>query len=260
MNKIFLVCILSLLILSGCQSNSGSSNVRTDSNSSGFSKQDKKAAELNVQLGLNYMQRGDYEVALGKLEKAIKLDPTLASAHNTIAILYQRLGETEKAGRHYGKAVSLAPNYSEAQNNYGAYLCNEGRYDESVTRFLAAIKNPLYRSAGQAYENAGLCANRIPDSVRAEQYLREALQINPRLGKSLLAMAEITYQQADYLSSRAYIERFRKAARWTPQALLQAVKTEKKIGDKHAVSSYALLLRSGFPDSAESKQVQSGQY
>ena len=261
MNNYLLITVISFLMLSGCQGpTSGGGNVRPNSTNSEYIKPDKKAAELNMQLGLNYLQRGDYETALGKLEKALKQDASLTSAHNTIAILYQRLGELDKAEYHYKQAVSLTPKYSEAQNNYGTYLCGQGRYEESVPRFLAAIQNPLYRSPAQAYENAGLCARGIPDLERAEQYLRKALQINPRLGKSLLAMAEISYEQGDYLSSRAYIERYRNAARWTPQALLQAIKTEHQIGDKNAVASYSVLLRGSFPDSDESKQVQRGQY
>ncbi|MFT7234626.1 MAG: type IV pilus assembly protein PilF [Methylophagaceae bacterium] len=259
MKKNSLAFILPFLVLLGCQGPTSSVNTRTDSKATVYTKQDKKAAKLNMQLGVNYMQRGDYATALGKLEKALKQDPNLASGHNTIAILYQRLSEFDKAEYHFQRAVSLEPTYSEAHNNYGAYLCGQGRYEESVSHFLAAVKNPLYSSAGQAYENAGLCANRIPDFLLAEQYLRKALQIDPRLGKSLLAMAQMSFQQGDYLVSRAYLKRYRNAARWTPQALLQAIKTEQKIGDKNAVSSYSLLLRGRFPDSEESKQVQSGQ-
>ena len=33
---------------------------------------DPKAAELNMQLGLSYLQRGDYEIAMEKLDKALK--------------------------------------------------------------------------------------------------------------------------------------------------------------------------------------------
>ncbi len=41
---------------------------------------DPKAAEINMRLGLNYMQRGDYAVALEKLQKALKQNPNLPSA------------------------------------------------------------------------------------------------------------------------------------------------------------------------------------
>jgi type IV pilus assembly protein PilF len=216
------------------------------------------AAEINMRLGLNYMQRGDYEFALEKLEKALQQDPNLPSAHNTIAILYQRLGELEKAEKHFKKAVDLAPTYSEAQNNYGAFLCQQARYDEAESRFMLAVENPLYQSVAQAYENAGLCAIQKPDIEKAESYFRRALQIEPTLSKSLLQMAEISYAQQNYLQARAYVQRFHGASTWTARALLLGIKTENKLGDEDAVASYILILRSRFPDSDEMQMVNQG--
>ena len=196
--------------------------------------------------------------ALEKLEKALQQDPNLPSAHNTIAILYQRLREVEKAEYHFKKAVDLAREYSEAQNNYGAFLCQQQRYDEAEERFLIAVENPLYQSVAQAYENAGLCALQDGDIAKAEGYFRRALQFEPTLGKSLLQMAEISYQQQNYLQARGYVQRFHDAATWTARALLVGIKTENKLGDEDAVSSYVLILRSRFPDSDEMQMVNQG--
>jgi type IV pilus assembly protein PilF len=237
---------VALIVLTGCQATGG---VNRNSVAP-----DPKAAELNMRLGLNYLQRGDYAIALEKLEKALKQDPGLASAHNTIAILYQRLGKLKEAEKHYKLAVGYEPEYSQAHNNFGVFLCQQGRYKEAEARFLEAIKNPLYDSPAQAYENAGLCVGRIPEPELAEKYLRTALQINPYLGKSLLRMAELSYDQQDYLRSRGYLERYRQAAKWTPQALLQAIKTEQMLGDENAVASYKILLKGRFPDSEQANQ------
>lgn len=252
MNKYYTLVLLICFGLSGCQSTGG--------RESSYVKPNQKAAELNMRLGLNYLQRGDYEIALEKLEKALKQDPRLATAHNTIAALYQQLVELDKAEYHYKKAVSLDPKYSAAQNNYGAFLCQQGRYQDAEKRFLAALENPLYRHSAQAYENAGLCASRIPNIELTEHYLGKALQLNPRLGKSLLALADIRYDQSDYIATRGYIERYREASAWTPKALLIAIKTENRLNDQDAVASYSVLLRGRFPDSEESKQVQNGYY
>lgn len=256
MKKLSLIAI-ALFTLIACQ-NSG--QVRPLEPTPEKISQDKKAAELNMQLGISYMQRGDYETALQKLQKAIRQDHNLASAQMTIAVLYNQLAELEQAEYHYKRAIQIAPNYSEAQNNYGTFLCQHGRHKESVPRFLKAVENPLYRNPDQAYENAGLCAREIPDLELAEQYLRKALQMNPRLGKSLIGMAEISYQRADYMSARGYIQRYREATRWTPEALLTAIKIEHQLDDQDAVASYSVLLRGRFPDSEQAKQVQRGQY
>ncbi len=244
--------ILLTVIMTGCAANG--------SRPTTYAAPDPKAAEINMRLGLNYLQRGDYEIALEKLQKALQQDPNLPSAHNTIALLYQRLGENDKAEKHFKEAVQRAPDYSEAQNNFGVFLCQQGRYDEAEERFLTAVKNPLYNSAALALENAGMCASRKPDMERAETFFRKALQKEPTLSKSLLQMAQISYQQQDYLQAKAYIERYQTASQWSPQALLLAIKTENKLDDQNAVSSYILLLRSRFPDSDEALQAKKGQY
>ncbi|MDH5358428.1 MAG: type IV pilus biogenesis/stability protein PilW [Gammaproteobacteria bacterium] len=246
------IVVTAVSLLIGCQT---TGNTRPD-----HVAPDPKAAEINMRLGLNYLQRGDYEIALQKLQKALRQNPNLASAHNTIALLYQRLDEMKKAESHFKEAVIREPKYSEAQNNYGVFLCQQGRYDEAEQHFLEAIKNPLYSSPAQALENAAMCASRIPDNARAEELFRQALRINPTLSKSLLWMADLSYQQQDYLQSRAYIERYQSVASWSAQALLLAIKTENQLDDQNAVSSYILLLKERFPDSEEVSQVKKGQY
>lgn len=249
--RFIFICVI--VGLSGCTTGGGTRPTE-------YVAPDPKAAEINMRLGINYLQRGDYAIALEKLEKALKQDPNLPSAHNTIAVLYQRLGKMEEAEKHFKEAVNRAPEYSEAHNNYGVFLCEQQRYDESEKHFIEAIKNPLYESTPQALENAGMCVSRIPDLVRAEKHFRTALQMNPYLSKSLLQMASISYEQNDYLQARAYIQRYQAVAQWTPQALLTAIKTENKLDDQDAVSSYALLLRARFPDSDEAQLVKKGQY
>lgn len=256
MNHLSLKCVALLLVtvLAGCTSTGGS---RTASQNVSA---DTKAAEINMQLGLNYMQRGDYQVALDKLQRSLEQDPNLPSTHNTIAVLYQRLGEKDKAEYHFKEAVKRAPDYSEAQNNYGVFLCQQKRYKEAEQRFLEAIKNPLYNNADQALENAGICVGLIPDATLAEQYFRKALQINPKLSKSLLQMAELSYLNIEYDKAKSYLDRHQAVSQWTPQALLLAMKLAKKMGDKDAVASYSLILRARFPDSDEALQVTKGQY
>lgn len=219
---------------------------------------DPKAAEINMRLGINYMQRGDYAIALEKLQKALKQNPNLPSAHNTIGLLYQQLGKDEEAEAHFLEAVERDPEYSQAQNNFGVFLCGQERYDEAEQRFLKAVENPLYNTPQFAYENAGLCAKRKPDNDKAEAYFRKALQIEPTLPKSLLQMAELSYDGESYLQARGYIQRYQSAANWTPQALYLAIKTENKLDDQNAVASYTLLLRSRFPDSDEMQRVNQG--
>ena len=53
--------------------------------------------------------------------------------------------------------------------------------------------------------------HRIPDQVMSEQYFRRALDINPNFPEALYQMAQLSYDQQNYLQARAFIERFNSA-------------------------------------------------
>lgn len=236
------VLSLLLLLLVGC----GSEPVREGVDAS-------RAAVDNANLGLRYMQMGNYERALSKLEKAISFDNSYAPAHHYTAELYKRLGEHEKAEEAYRNALRYAEKDSSLYNNFGGFLCSRERYDEGEKMFLKVLENPVYPRKDQVYENLGLCVEAKPDYDKAETYLRSALRINARLPKSLLAMARLSMQKNNYLSTRAYLQRYLELARHTPETLWLGIRAERMLGDQNAVASYGLLLRSNFPDAPETK-------
>lgn len=243
--------VISLLHLAGCASTPSS-----QAQAPGPSIDMARAAEINVQLGLEYFKQGDLEQALKKLERGLRQDPDLPSAHHAMALLKQRLGQAAEAEKHFRRAIKLEPRYSEAQNNYGVFLYSGGRYREAEEHFLEAVENPLYSTPELAYENAGRAAQQLPALDKAEEYYRKALEREPKLPQSLYRMAEINFKRGDYQQAQAYLQRYRAVARHTPQSLWLGIKIERKLGNEDAVSSYALLLRQNFPDSQEARLLQ----
>jgi type IV pilus assembly protein PilF len=217
-----------------------------------------KAAETNAMLGLRYMQQGNYEVALEKLNRALSFDHRYGPAHHYLAELYRRLEKYEEADEHYRDALDYSEDDSSLFNNYGAFLCDRDRYEEGEMQFLKVLKNPVYSRKDQVYENLGLCVERKPNVERAEVYLRSALRINPNLPKSLLAMARLSFSKGEYLSTRAYLQRYLDEARHTAETLWLGIRTERLLGDKNAVDSYGLWLKANFPESAETKLYLEG--
>lgn len=215
---------------------------------------EKKAAQANAELGLRYMIQGKYDIALEKLKRALSYDDDSAPANHYIAELYRRLGEADKADEHFRAALYSEPENPSIRNNYGVFLCENGRYDDAEDEFLEVVKNPVYTGRAATYENLGLCLRGAQQNERAEKYFRKALEINPRLPKSLAAMSELSYEQGAMLSARAYLQRYSSIARHTPQTLWLGVRVERNLGDRDAVASYGMLLKNKFPESNEAAE------
>lgn len=213
----------------------------------------KAAAEtsnINVQLGMTYMQQGNNKTAMKRLQKSIRQNPDNALAYSTLGLLNARLGETEEAESNFKKAVKLDPVNSGIRNNFGAFLCKQKRYKESQVQFLQAIKNPLYGTPEHAYLNAGSCTD---NKAEAEKYFRASLRRNPRFPAGLLKMASLSLDLKRYLSARGYIQRFHAVHKPVAASLWVSIQVEKVLGDTNLRASQVMLLKEKFPDSEENR-------
>lgn len=207
----------------------------------------KQAARANTDLGLEYMNQGQTERALEKLEKALKQDPTLGAAHAAIAILHTQVGEFELADKHYRRALFLEPDNATFNNNYGAFLCAQDKVDQAVVYFERVVSNPHYPAPEEAYTNMGMCLRRKPDLAAAEKNFRLAIDRNPRYAKALSQLAIVSFQQNDYLQARAFLQRYESITKPTAEMLLLGVRTEKRLGNDAAAAEYAQKLRNTYP-------------
>ncbi len=214
-----------------------------------------EVAKTYLQLGIEYMRRGKNDIALGRLQDALKVDQNYADAHNAIAILYERVGLDDKAKQHYLKAINLKPNGSDIHNNYGQFLCRHKQWQEANVHFLKALENPVYSAPEIPYTNAGLCALRSKDTQKAETYFRTALQKNSKFPRALFQMANLSYEQKRYLQARDYLQRYLLIAKHTPQTLWLGIRIERVLDNKNMEAKYILLLRKDFPDALETQSL-----
>jgi len=243
LSRIFIVAVL--MCLAACQG----PGIRHQDNAVEEVKQ--SPADVYVALGIEYMKRGMNDVALEKLKKGLQIDASSSDVHNVLGVLYDRLGKKELATQHYEKAVQLAPQNSSAQNNYARNLCSRGRYEQADEHFKKALANPLYKSPLLALTNAGVCAMKANELAKAETYFRTILQHNEKYAPALLQMAELNFIKKNYLSVRAYLQRYRAVKKHTAASLWLSIQAEKKLGNRDTVSSNIMLLKQLYPDSHE---------
>jgi type IV pilus assembly protein PilF len=250
---------LSAILLAGCAS---SPSARHDGEmTTSLDKTDKqKRAGIRLQLAIGYYQQGQMNVALDEIKLALQTDPEFADAYSMAGLIYMDLGETRLAEEHFVRAMRLAPNDPDLSNNYGWFLCQNGRASQSIAYFEAAIRNKSYQSPAKALNNAGTCSLILKNPVEAERYFNEAFRADPGNLTTNTSLARINYERGNAERARFYITRVTKTDSLSAEVLWLAVKIERTMGDRSAEASYATQLRRRYPNSNEFAAYQRGAF
>lgn len=215
-------------------------------------------ALARVQIAQQSLAKGDFAGAEREAKQALKVDPRSAGAYTVLAIVKDRTGNAALAGQHYRRAAELAPMQGGMLNNYGTWLCSNGRAVESLAWFDQALAAPGYQTPAIAAGNAGACALQAGQLERAQQLLRQAIDLDPQNQVALSAMAELEFKAGRMMAARAFSQRRLAAAPADPAALLLASQIEQKLGDSTAAEEYVRRLRTEFPDARSSEPGDDG--
>jgi len=218
-------------------------------------KDDAAAAAANMQLSINAMQQNNLSEAKAKIDRALGEGPKSADVNFVAGILYARIKEFNKADGFYSRAIDLDPRNSEYVNGYAVFLCSRKNYEKGEKLAVKAAEDPLYKSPQVALLNAGVCALDSGHPNKAEEYFRRALKAQPDFSPALLHMAELELKSANFLSARAFLERYQQYAPEIPKSLLLGVRIERGMGNLSAAQNYARRLTNEFPTSEETKAL-----
>jgi len=217
------------------------------------------AALDHVAVAEDRLRAGDLPEAEAQARAAIALDPGVAGAYTLLGLAADQRGDAEGAGRHYARAAELEPRRGSTLNNYAAWLCRNGRQEESLSLFNQALRDPGYATPAIALANAGACALEAGRPAEAERDLRKALELAPGNPTALATMARLSFQGGDYLQARAFSQRRLATAPATGKVLQLASQIEQKLGDSAAEARYVARLKAEFPDAQTPRGDESQQ-
>jgi type IV pilus assembly protein PilF len=200
-------------------------------------------SDILVELGQRYYARGEYEIALEKLQSALNIDPNSASAHTVIAILYETIGDTTSAANHYRQSLRHGGRQGDILNNYGSWQCRQRNYTEADATFRQALADPFYKTPESALANAGTCAIAGGRMDLAEGYLTQVLERFPNDRQALLGMANVAFSKQEYLRARAFVQRAEASGGLDRPALELAARIEEQLGDSGAAATYRTRLQ-----------------
>ena len=211
------------------------------------------AAQERSQLGLAYLRKGDSEQAKINLDKAMEYAPELEQVNVAMAYYFESVGEIQKAEETYDRAIETRDATGDAANNFGVFLCKQGKYDKSERMFLRAIDNRKYSRTASSYENLGICMRKAGSNDKAKRYFTMALKYEPRRRVALLEMAELELASRNFKAAKRMLQQYNKVATMSAESLATAIKIENGLGDREAAKRNGVLLLAKFPKSPQAK-------
>ena len=216
-----------------------------------------RRVKAHVDLGMNYLRRGQTDPAQDEFELALQISPRSDIAAHAMGLLQSRLGENEQARTWFSRAVSINPQNFTAVNDLGIHLCQNGEPQQGIDRLKRILDVP--ENTGLIVTNLGLgiCYQRLNRYQQAKQYLRTALTASPNLPQALLPLAEISKQEKKYLQARAFLERYFSGGSISAKALFLGVQVEVALKDIDRAQIYARELRAQYPKSPDLPKLKS---
>jgi tetratricopeptide (TPR) repeat protein len=132
-------------------------------------------------LGIIFLDKGQLDDAISKLEAAIDLRPENAPAHDNLAKALLKKGQVTEAMVHYRKFLELEPANVEARNTLGTALIQQGHVREALDQWQEALA--LQPENGNAASNlawvfATCPQDSIRDGTRAVELAEKAFRIS----------------------------------------------------------------------------------
>ena len=135
--------------------------------------------------------------ARAAVDRALQLDESLAEAHATSGMIYDRQWRWAEAEPEYERAIALNPNYATSHHWYSLHLRHRGRIEESLREIMVAQRlDPLSPIIGNNVAVMHLLAN---DLNAAMGQCQRVIEIDPN------------YPEAHNIVSLIYLKQGRKA-------------------------------------------------
>lgn len=250
--------LCALFALSGCNSDPSTDPVvslPTTAPLEPASTPERVRAQLDLAEGL--IEVGDLTRARATVERALELESRNWEAHDLLGRIYQLQGDVDLAEDHFRRAVRVAPEAARVHNDYGVFLYDQQRYAEAVEQLRRAAEDPDSGNRPVAYENLGLASLAAGDREEARAAFARAVMLDQRMAISLLELAELAFDDADFAQSANWYRRYLDVVgRQSPRSLWLGVRLARLADDADAEASYALQLRNLFPYSDEYRRYR----
>lgn len=168
-NRLTIIVLLfsMILVLPGC----AGTDRRNEENA--------REGDIHLQIGSNYLHKGNLEMALFELTKASRLIPQNPDVHFALGTVYLLRDDLEPAIDEFKKTVDLDKGYADAYNNLGFAYLKGKQWDQAIAASARALEQVQYETPERALTIMGWAYYKKGDPARAVDLLGRALEIRP---------------------------------------------------------------------------------
>ncbi len=134
-------------------------------------------ADAHFNLGVAHRQRNDHAKAADAYRRAIAARPDFADAHGELALVCHAQGRLDAAEAAARRAIALDPGFALAHNALGIVLRDQGAGEAAMASFRASLaRDPRF---AEAHNNLGVALRDRGDHAAAAAAYRKALALKP---------------------------------------------------------------------------------
>ena len=212
----------------------------------------EKELETRVKIGINLLQKGEVEMAIVQLKKALDIKPDAPRVYEILALAFEQVGEVKLANNHFKKMVSLDGDYTRGRANYASFLIRQHDIKTAYKQLQIVTSDIYYPARAQAFQQLGYCAQKLNKKDEVEYFYERALKLNANLTGALIELAGIHFENENYAKSQVYFDRYRQRAKpSSAEALLLGIKLSIVFEDKSDEASFAMALKNLYPRSEQ---------
>lgn len=216
----------------------------------------EQRAQVHFELANTYFRAGQLQTALSAVHKAIAADPAFDEGYHLRALAHMGLGNSAEAESDFERVLQSRPKDGALLNNYGWFLCEQSRYEESVAAFeLSAASS---RHVAKPLIGAGICSVRLGRIEQAQAFFERARQADPENVVAAIELARLHLRHNEFDAARAQLGELNRSTRATAESLWLEARIAHRLGLTQERKALTDALLQKYPRSPEAAAFERG--
>jgi len=143
-------------------------------------KEQDKSPRYQYNLGIFYLNNGQFDQSITHLNKAITLKSDYALAYDGLGLVYLMKRELDESVNSFKRCLAIDASITDAHNHLGSVYQEMGLLDKAELEFLTAVNDKSYHSRELPYYNLARLHQIQENLPKALELINQAIIVNSK--------------------------------------------------------------------------------